>query len=463
MSWLPSHGLLRDHHDYASKCTDGPTIYHVASMATTMAALCADRASLVIEATPYPLHLWTMLIGRSTIDRKTTSTRLAIGPMEDLYPNRVARVYGSPEGLWNHMNQHPCLCIYVPEGGAFFAQREAGYWRHAKDIWMDLYDYQKNGVTRQLAKQSITINKPRVSMLAATAYPLLQRYTRDTDWLGGFLARFLMISGEPGTPKPRLTSDPKVELHIQGLLKNVFQTDWGVMGITTQARAILDEFADEIRAGLDEFAPGLHPALNRLPDTAHRLAAIYEISAQAASPPAKGRIVLVGADAAAGAVSLCRASRDQTLVHLAELTETNPQKQVRAQIETIIRRAGIGGITRAGLLRATRLRADELEKWVSTLDAAQTISYTVSTPTKASGGRTVTRYVHAEAAADAQKLQQAAAKNPRQRASWVDLSGKTPPNLSSLPVAKRQPWVPHDDDELDNLWLNDDIDEQDLN
>ena len=444
-TWLPSAGLLREHYEYGTWCTDAPPVYHVAAMVTAMASLCADNAKLVIENAPFPLHVWTMLVGKSTVDRKTTSTRLAISRVEAVTPNRVQRIYGSPEGIMQGMVSFPCICLYVPEGGAFFAQREASYWRHARDIFMDLYDY-TDTFTRRLVKETISVKNPRISILAACAYPLLERYTRDTDWVGGFLARFLMIGGEPQAFKSRMRHDTVVEKRIEDALQNVLSHDWGTMGCTGGARRILDDFAAEIHAEVDTYAAGLAPSLNRLPEMSNRLAGLFEIAYHAPSPPPAGKILLVSLESAQCAVALCRTSRDDALRHLGELTVAPGVSRELARVEGIIRRSGIAGIDRTILLRATRVHAKDLDRIMHTLCEQETVTYSIHQP-KTAQGRVSTRIVHIQAAADVQRLAEMSAEHDVP-ISYIDLTKNTV-HIDTLPVHKRVPLgVPfHDVDD----------------
>lgn len=444
-AWLPKSGLIREHHDYGIQCTDAPPIYHVAAMLTSIASVCADTARLVVDNHPYPLHVWSMLVGRSTSDRKTTASRMAISRIENITQERVRRIYGSPEGILQSLVVHPCITLYVPEGGAFFAQREASYWKHARDIFMDLYDY-TTVFERRLVKETLKVNNPRISILAACAYPLLERYTRDTDWLGGFLARFLLIAGEPLPFKRRPSSDPNIEAGIERQITNIFQKDWGNMAMTTGARRVLDDFAAEIHRDGNMFPVGIGPSLNRLPETAHRLAALYEIASHAASPPPSGA-VLVKTESATCAAALCRASRDDALVRISGLTEKAGVSRELADLETLIRRSGLGGLTRTELLRRLRIHARDLDKLLHTLSEAELVEYIVGRNTR---GRTATRYVHVEAKADIERLKQPVAPQAS-TSSWIDLSGTSAPQIDSLPeFTGVKPWVAYGSDEDDD-------------
>lgn len=447
-AWLPDIGLLREHHDYCTWATDAAPIYHVASMLTSMASVCADQAQVIIDDTPYPLHVWTMLVGRSSQDRKTTSAQLAISRIQNAFDGRVLQIYGSPEAIINDLVANPCVTLFVPEGQAFFEQREAGYWRHARGLFMDLYDY-KTKFERRLVRETITVHNPRVSILAATARPLLERYTRDTDWLGGFLARFLMISGEAMTFQPKRRSNPVAERRIEQLVHNVFHGDWGTMGCTSGAAKVLDDFAYEIHSELESFPEGLHPSLSRLPDTARRIAGLYEIARQADKPPSgKGRTVLVTSASAECARALCRASRDHALASLAETTISDPWKKTCQRVEGLIRRAGVAGLKRSVLMRKTRMRVRDFDEALRGLFEEHTIR--VETRRPSGSGRPSQYYVHKDARADIEKQ---AASQPVGSAVYICIDDASKTDISGLrqyqgaPLGVGSVYDPDDDDD----------------
>jgi hypothetical protein len=433
-SWLPDSGLLREHHDYGTWATDAPPIYHVTAMLSAMASICADNALLIIKDKPYPLHFWAMLVGRSTQDRKTTSGQLAISRVESKVESRIQQVYGSPEGLLQELGKNQksaCATLYIPEGQSFFEQQSAGYWRHARGMFMDLYDYRRK-FQRKLVRETVTLNNPRISILAACARPILEHHTREADWLGGFLARFLMISGEPLPLKLSPRSSPATEAAIERLVLNVFKKEWGNLGCTSGSVKIFEDFTREIHVEMDGFPPGIHPSLGRLPEMAKRLAGLYEISMQSNNPPAKGVVTLVTPQSAEHAVALCRASRDDALVSLSEFAASPGHSRDVSRVALKIRRAGPGGLSRSELGRLQRdIRSRDLDDITRRLIEEGEIQLGI----RRTGGRAASVYVHQHATSDVHKLAAQMARSPKAGGCWVPLSpGLGMPDLSSLPA-----------------------------
>ena len=439
-AWLPKSGLLREHFDYCIWATDAPGIFHVASMLTTIAAAVADTASLIVAGDPHPLNIWTMLVGRSSADRKTTATRLAVSRLEHVCNERVQRIYGSPEGFISNLEQEPCALLYIPEGQAFFEQREASYWRHAKGIFMDLYDYTET-FRRQLAKTEIEVKNPRLSLLSACAQPLLDYHTKPTDWLGGFLPRFLMVMGTPREFKPGTRANQSAEKRIEDMLYNVHNASWGNIACTSTAQQVLESFAYEIYGEIDAYPEGLHPSLHRLGETATRLSALYEISFHADDPP-QGKITMVSAVAAQHAVALCRESRDIALMALAELSSGVGAARDLDRTEAVIRQYGLRGVSRSELLRLTKMKTRDFDSITDTLVERDAIGYRQV----ATSGRPVTMYVHVEAQADAVRSSRNLAIDP-EPTTWISVEGESDHVLDGLADVERD-----DDDDGGTHW-----------
>lgn len=454
-AWLPKSGLIRAHHDYGTYCTDAPPVYHVASMATTIATAVGDTAHLVLDGSIHPLNIWTMIVGQSSSDRKTTATKLAVDRLETAIESRILRIFGSPEGFIDSLQDEPCSMLYISEGAAFFEQREAGYWRHAKGMFMDLYDHTPY-FRRKLAKREIEIQNPRLSILSACAFQLLDYHTRVNDWLGGFLPRFLMIMGDKMPFRPLFRENANASRQIEGLLFNVYHHPWGAIACSTEAAAVLSRFAYEINDSIPAFHDNLHPSLNRLPEMSVRLSAIYEIAKHAHNPSASTHL-MVSAESAQHAVALCRESRDRALVHLAETTEINQEARDILRVETIVRRYGLVGLKRRDLLRKARMQSKRLDDIITTLIERESIKVTHEKTLSKKGGRPAVRYVHTEAEADELRAAQNLAIDPEPKA-WIPVEdwATDPPVLDGLPIEDEE-------DERKYVWssMTDDDDDDD--
>jgi len=425
-AWLPTSGLVREHHDYGVYATDAPAIYHAASILTTISTACADTAVLILDGAPHALNIWTMIVGQSSVDRKTTATRLAVDRLEAVLERRIQRIFGSPEGFISALQDEPTSLLYISEGASFFEQRDASYWRHAKGMFMDLYDYSPM-FRRRLAKTELVIEHPRLSILSACALTLLDHHSKLTDWLGGFLPRFLMIMGDKTEFLPATRADKTAEKSIEDQIFNIHNHNWGPISISSLARQTLEQFSYEIYQDLSAYPDNLHPALNRLPEASLRLAAIYEIASQAAQVP-RG-VLMVTNTSAQHAVALCRESRDVALLRLAELAEGNGVSRELMNIETLVRRSSLAGVSRSDILRGAHIHADHLDRIIHTLVERDSITVG-SRPSKRGPQRTV--YIHAQARADQVRASRNQAIDPEPTAFIAVLDLSQPDDLRGV-------------------------------
>lgn len=432
-AWLPTKGLVRLHYEYGTYCTDAPPVFHVASILTTISAVCADTGLLMHRDAVHPLNIWTMIVGRSSVDRKTTAVRLAVDRLANVAAERILDIAGSPEGFLQGLKEEPCALLHVPEGAAFFEQTKANYWSHAKGLFMDLYDY-KLLYRRRLARETLEIENPRLAILCACAAPLLDHYSKLVDWLGGFLPRFLMIMGDKTDDSVSLRGDPGRQSAIQDQIFNIFNHQWGQISCSLQAGTVLEQFNVEIMNDLGGCPENLHPALVRLPETALRLSALYEIAAHAAQPP-QGTLQ-VSLDSAHCAVALCRESRDQALLRLAEMAES-PAARELTRIETLIRLSGVPGMTRKQLVRRSKLRKRDLDQLIETLVDGELI--TVRKGATPQRGPAPSIYTHTSAQDDAVRSSRNQIIDPEPTA-WIPVEGPGEAILNGLP------WSDDDDD-----------------
>jgi len=192
---LPSHGFLRAFVEYASERTDAHIAYHVAG-GLSLLAQCVPIQYEMPYASPIRGNLFAMVVGGSSKSRKTSSISIAARVLRDALPSALQETPGSSEGLIESVRREPKQLILYPEFGEFLSKAEEGYFQAMKTALTSAWDCMPMG--RATVKSSLgEIQNPRLSVLAAVATDLLERHTEESDWTGGFIARFLTFYGEP--------------------------------------------------------------------------------------------------------------------------------------------------------------------------------------------------------------------------------------------------------------------------
>lgn len=191
---MPLRGLLPMFLQYGSTCTDANTSYHIAG-ALSILTQTAPMNLHVNFGTPMYANLFSIVVGPSSVSRKSAAIAIARNLLDEALPGCVGEVPGSEEGLVESLREKPRQLICYSEFGSFLAKTEEGYLLPLKTRLNEAWDCSPLG--RALAKRRAgPVNNPRLTILAGSTPGYLERHTEPTDWLDGFMARWLTFMGE---------------------------------------------------------------------------------------------------------------------------------------------------------------------------------------------------------------------------------------------------------------------------
>jgi hypothetical protein len=152
----------------------------------------------------YP-NIWSCLIGRSGISRKSTALQFAgysVQPYESTLDDLTAVEYERQTLLMNgitlskllsYLSENPCRLFVHNEIGGWLAEMNKSYNASYKQTVTELYD----GVNRTVSNRERfeRVRKPALSIAAATTEGWLYKNVGDSaDLLAGFLQRFLFYN-----------------------------------------------------------------------------------------------------------------------------------------------------------------------------------------------------------------------------------------------------------------------------
>ena len=156
-------------------------------------------------------NLYLMLVGESSVARKSTSVRYAQRIVNEVLPGRVGPGSWTIAGLrqWmkskdeNTGRQKTKFTIFA---GEFATALDAA---NQFDLQMPstmctLYDGDDWREAR--ATGAFVIEKPQVGIFTAAAYAMLSKRVTTNDWESGFMLRFLFV--EPKHPRPAFAKQP---------------------------------------------------------------------------------------------------------------------------------------------------------------------------------------------------------------------------------------------------------------
>lgn len=189
---LPPDGFLREYVEFAADATDAPEVFHLFSGLAILAAVLGRRIYLPFgDGTLFP-NVWIVLLAASSTFHK--STALSIGGRvlrhvdeQVIFPNEF-----TPEVLTANLSEKPTCLMFWSEMKNLLGLFERPYMAGTKELLTELYDCPDRYV-RKLRGECFTIERPAVSILAATTIDWLVATMRHSDVAGGFTARFVFV------------------------------------------------------------------------------------------------------------------------------------------------------------------------------------------------------------------------------------------------------------------------------
>jgi len=185
---------------YNNFLTDAPKIYHeFASL--NLLSLAVGRTQISITPRPLYPNIWTILIGRSGVTRKSTAIDLALSVLPEDYeflPNDF-----TPESLQEALSENAQGLIIKDEIGGFLERiKKREYMSGTADLMCQLYGC-PSYYNKKLRSVSFELKDVCFNVFSATTPSRFASVSKREDFQSGFLSRFLIIYGEKKVPIPR--------------------------------------------------------------------------------------------------------------------------------------------------------------------------------------------------------------------------------------------------------------------
>lgn len=341
-SWLRTyvrHGFLNN---------TAPISYHVGVGLTLLATTVPPEYGMHYAGVLHP-NQYTMLLGRSGEDRKSTALNLGKGILDDVASSLVGFFPGSPEGLIQSLADQPTQMIPISELGKFLSAAQKGYFEPSKTLLADLWDC--GPTQRRRANVVIRVDAPRLSIGAACSIPYLEKHTLAEDWTGGFMGRWLVMYGrrERTVPNPIPDNTYRTFL-VEELTRRATSTSAGwCMGLTSAAEELWhDWYYDVMNRQLPRNIVGIRA---RAPTLARKIALAL---AWDYGPVLEGDPWRMGERILAPAIAITEL-HVTSLVHLADVIAEHPDARLRRSIiRTIDENGGI--CTLGTILQTLKMR-----------------------------------------------------------------------------------------------------------
>lgn len=197
--------------NWASKLGDAAVAYHQAGAFVVLSALLASRVTLPTSFGSIVPNLWFMILGPTTVTRKTTAMEIAVDLLLEVDPDAIVATDGSIEGLLQGLSMRPGRAsIFLRDefSGLLEAITKKDYMAGMAETLTKLYDgkYSK----RILRRETIEIRDPILILFAGGIGDRIQQLLTLDHVASGFMPRFVYISAEPDISKVRPMGPPIV-------------------------------------------------------------------------------------------------------------------------------------------------------------------------------------------------------------------------------------------------------------
>lgn len=207
---IEEDSLVKDYKEWGDVATDAPFEYHELSSFIALSALIAGGVKLPTSFGELVPNLWGLILGESTLTRKTTAMRMAMDIVTDIDDEAILATDGSPEGLLTGLSMRPSRTsiFYKDEVSGFFDSiNRKDYLAGLPETLTQLYDVPKI-LQRLLRKDTITIQEPYFIFFGGGIRDKVYSLVKEEYVLSGFLPRFLVVSSSTDMDRLRRTGPP---------------------------------------------------------------------------------------------------------------------------------------------------------------------------------------------------------------------------------------------------------------
>lgn len=202
--------FISDYKEWANIATDAPEQYHELTAFIALSAMLSSGLYLTLSWGQFVPNIWGLVLGESTLTRKTTAMRLAVDIIKELDDELILATDGSAEGLLSGLSNRPRrVSIFWKDevSGLFDSINRKDYLAGLPETLTQLYDVPKV-LTRLLRKETISISEPYFIFFGGGIRDKVYSLLNDEYILSGFLPRFLIVSGENDITRLRPTGPP---------------------------------------------------------------------------------------------------------------------------------------------------------------------------------------------------------------------------------------------------------------
>ncbi len=218
---IPPGTFLEDLLTYAEGVTDTPDEFLITSGLIICSSVLGKNVWMNVGLQKLRPHLWAIILGKSSVLRKSTNISLAKRLLSEVDPALVFSNEITPETFIECLSENPHGLFHFGEIGGFMKNCEKTYMAGFKQLLTDLYDcpevYKRTRKNKKGEPVDFIINEPTINILGASTFDWFIGATKDDDLYSGFLPRFLFCSKQVRT-KQKLVFPQNPDKELSGKL-----------------------------------------------------------------------------------------------------------------------------------------------------------------------------------------------------------------------------------------------------
>lgn len=199
--------FIDEYRVWAEDATDAVADYHDLAATVLLSSVLASGIYLPTSYGEMVPNIWGLVLGDSTLTRKTTAMRMAMDFITDIDNDMILATDGSIEGILTGLSMRPArTSIFFKDevSGFFDSLNRKDYLAGMSETFTQLYDVPRI-LTRRLRKETITITSPIFIFFGGGIRDKVYSLITDEYILSGFLPRFLVVSGKADMARIRPT------------------------------------------------------------------------------------------------------------------------------------------------------------------------------------------------------------------------------------------------------------------
>jgi hypothetical protein len=218
--------VIDDYMEWATEVTDAVPVFHELGCAVLLSSLMSTTLRLPAGSFKIVPNLWGMILGDSTLTRKTTAMDMAIEFVHNIDQDLILGSDTTAEGLMSSLSLRPkqVSIFYRDEITGFFnAVRRKEYMSTVPEIMTKLYDVPQYFV-RRLRKDTYTMAEPIFIFFGGGIRDRMYSLIEEDFITSGFIPRFLIVNGYADGMNVRTLGPPQESgRHKREQLLNTFR------------------------------------------------------------------------------------------------------------------------------------------------------------------------------------------------------------------------------------------------